>query len=331
MIIQKQAFARAGLIGNPSDGYFGKTISAIIKNFRAEVTLYESPELVIVPSRRDELMYGNMADMVDDIHIAGYYGGIRLVKAAIKKFHDHLVANKIPYENKSFTIRYESNIPMRVGMAGSSAIITAVMRALMEFYGVEISKEALPTLILRVETEELGISAGLQDRVIQVYGGCVYMDFDKDLIEKTQHGRYEELDPRLLPPLYVAYRKVLAEGTEVVHNDLRARWNQGDPAVHEGMRKFAALTDEFRDALLQRDLERLSATMNANFDLRASLMKISEANWQLINTARSVGVCAKFCGSGGAIVGICMEDKTFNILEEAMKEIGAELVRVQVV
>ena len=30
MIIQTRAYARAGLIGNPSDGYFGKTISFIL-------------------------------------------------------------------------------------------------------------------------------------------------------------------------------------------------------------------------------------------------------------------------------------------------------------
>lgn len=32
--------------------------------------------------------------------------------------------------------------------------------------------------------------AGLQDRVLQVYQGCVYMDFDKALLEKDGHGLY---------------------------------------------------------------------------------------------------------------------------------------------
>ena len=42
MIIESRGYARAGLIGNPSDGYFGKTIAVIIKNFHAEITLFES-------------------------------------------------------------------------------------------------------------------------------------------------------------------------------------------------------------------------------------------------------------------------------------------------
>lgn len=47
--------------------------------------------------------------------------------------------------------------------------------------------------VLSVETEELGINAGLQDRVIQSYGGCVYMDFSREIMEKQGHGDYTHL------------------------------------------------------------------------------------------------------------------------------------------
>ena len=47
MLIHNKAFARAGLVGNPSDGYFGKTVSFIVRDFWAEVTLFESPEVHI--------------------------------------------------------------------------------------------------------------------------------------------------------------------------------------------------------------------------------------------------------------------------------------------
>ena len=54
--------------------------------------------------------------------------------------------------------------------------------------------EERPTLVLRAE-EELGITAGLQDRVIQVYGGVVYMDFAKEFIQRHGHGRYRGCNP----------------------------------------------------------------------------------------------------------------------------------------
>jgi hypothetical protein len=44
---------------------------------------------------------------------------------------------------------------------------------------------------------ELGITAGLQDRVIQVYGGLVYMDFERGLVERHGHGRCVREGPEL--------------------------------------------------------------------------------------------------------------------------------------
>ncbi|MDW7681555.1 MAG: GHMP kinase, partial [bacterium] len=176
MIIEARAFARAGLLGNPSDGYFGKTISISVRNFGAHISLYESPELKIEPQDQDLNIYRNIYQLVDSISLTGYYGGTRLIKSAIKKFCEYCNKNNIKLSNKNFSIRYHSSIPRQVGLAGSSAIITATMRALMCFYGVEIPQEILPNIILSAETEELNINAGLQDRVIQVYEGCVYMD-----------------------------------------------------------------------------------------------------------------------------------------------------------
>ena len=87
MIITKRAFPRAALIGNPSDGYFGKTIAFTFSNFYAEVILYETPEIEIMPNIRDHSRFANLDNLVHDVDRFGYYGGIRLLKAAIKKFH----------------------------------------------------------------------------------------------------------------------------------------------------------------------------------------------------------------------------------------------------
>ena len=89
MIITAHAFARAALVGNPSDGYFGKTLSFVIRNFRARVRLWESPHFEIVPTHGDFARFDSVADFLRDQKLHGYYGGLRLIKAAVKKFHDH--------------------------------------------------------------------------------------------------------------------------------------------------------------------------------------------------------------------------------------------------
>ena len=79
MLLSHKAFARAGLIGNPSDGYFGKTISFIIRNFCAEVTLEETEELRIEPNERDHSVFKGIDALAKDVRQFGYYGGIRLL------------------------------------------------------------------------------------------------------------------------------------------------------------------------------------------------------------------------------------------------------------
>lgn len=70
MIIRTKAYPRAGLVGNPSDGYFGKTISFALSNFCAEVVLYETPELEILPSLKDHSGFDRMTGPVRDIWVA---------------------------------------------------------------------------------------------------------------------------------------------------------------------------------------------------------------------------------------------------------------------
>ena len=67
MIIETRAYARAGLVGNPSDGYYGKTVSISVKNFGVHISLYETPELHIEMQDADLSTYKNIFDLVDSI------------------------------------------------------------------------------------------------------------------------------------------------------------------------------------------------------------------------------------------------------------------------
>lgn len=325
------AYARAGLVGNPSDGYFGKTISFILKNFAATVELTPSREIHIVPSPRDVCQFDTMADLVRSAKLFGYHGGVRLLKGAVKVFATWCQEQNISLEAKGFTMRYSSAIPERVGMAGSSAIITAAMRALMHHYDVEIPAPILPNLVLSVERDELNIPCGLQDRVIQAYGGCVYMDFNEALMKAQGYGGYEVIDPKLLPPLYVAYDPNMGEGTEVFHNDIRSRWNQGDPQVHAAMQRWAELARLSRDLILAGRGREIHPLLNENFDLRRSLYRLAAGNIAMVEAARSVGASAKFTGSGGAIVGTYEDESMYKALEAKLTSMKLKLVKPMII
>lgn len=331
MIIETRAYARAGLLGNPSDGFFGKTISISVRNFGTSISLYESPDLHIEPQPQDSSTFKSIYHLRDSVSMLGYNGGIPLIKAGIKKFAEYCEKNSMRLPNRNFTVRYRSSIPRQVGMSGSSAIVVALFRALMQFYKIEIPLENLPNLILTSETEELGIAAGLQDRVIQCYEGCVYMDFDKEIIDRQGFGHYERLPPELLPNLYVAYNTQLSKVSGKIHSDVRTRFDRGEEEVIHVLGQIASRAEEGRKALLEGRPDDLHELMNQNFDLRCKIYNVSESNKQLINAARACGASAKFAGSGGTIIGTYRDDDMLNRLFVELKKYNARVIKPFVV
>ncbi len=327
MIITTHAHARAGLVGNPSDGYFGKTISCVIRNFRATVKLWESPHFEILPTHGDLARFDSVDSFVRDVKLNGYYGGLRLMKAAVKKFHDYARENGRELHDKNFTLSFTTDIPRLVGMSGSSAIVVATFRALMKFYEYEIPLHLQPAIILSVEKEELGITAGLQDRVIQTYEGMVYMDFDKKLIESRGFGEYVPLRPEKMPPIYIAYDPERAEISDIPHRNLRDLYNRGDTTVVSAMQKYRGLTDRGLAAMNAGDWDALNDVMNENFDLRQTIMPIAPENLRMVQVARSTGASAKFAGSGGAIVGLYRDGKQYQQLTDALAAIRCTILR----
>ena len=333
MIIKSVAYPRAALIGNPSDGYHGKTIAFVFRNYRAEVELYETPDLELLSSRRDYNRFSSLDALSEDIAQYGYYGGIRLMKAAAKKFNEYCHASGITLEQKNFTLKYFSDIPNRLGLAGSSAIITAAMKAMFRFYEITIEPAHLANLVLSTERDELGIPAGLQDRVAQAYNIPVFMDFDKEFMAEHGIGRYTPITIPEELNIYVAYRTDLAEGSEILHSRLRDDYESGVQRVVDAMQEWAHLTELVRNALENRDFAAVPALLDRNFDLRCEVCSgsVSIKNRRMVEIARSCGASAKFTGSGGAIIGTYTDDVMFEKMRKAFKAEHIDLLKPDIV
>ena len=337
MIITETAYARAGLVGNPSDIFHGKTVSLLFDAFHARVKLYETPRLSIVPNARDHVCFDSLDDLVTYRRQFGYYGGIRLIEAIIVRFREHCARSGIALDSRNFTVEYDSTIPFGVGLGGSSAIIKAVLSALMRFYNLtnkDIPLPLQPNLVLEAETAELDISAGPQDRVVVVYGGLVYMDFSEAAYAANNglHGNYEKMDPSLLPPLFIAYKEKLSKSSGAVHNIMRYRAAvEHDGKVLEAMAAKASLVEEARRELEAGNKAALGPILSRDFDLRRSVYSISPANLQIVEIARSLGAHAKQTGSGGAVIGTYADEVHYRKLKAAYAAEGFSTLQVQVV
>ncbi|XP_024975937.1 glucuronokinase 1 [Cynara cardunculus var. scolymus] len=335
-IIEHKAYARIGLLGNPSDVYYGRTISLNISNFWASVRLEPSSDLVIVPHPTHDLVkFSSLSHLVNRLENEGYYGGVRLLMATCKVFNKYCKEQGIDLHNNNFSLSYDTNIPRQTGLSGSSAIVCAAFSCLLDFYDVrdKIAVEMRPQLILNAE-KELGIVAGLQDRVAQVYGGLVYMDFNKESMDKYGHGNYTQLDTSLLPPLHLIYAENPSDSGKV-HSTVRQRWLDGDEFIISSMEEVANLALEGKSALLEKDYAKLATLMNQNFDLRRRMFSdaaLGALNIEMVEVARRVGAASKFTGSGGAVVVFCPDGPSqVECLENACKKAGFDIAPVKVV
>jgi len=199
----------------------------------------------------------------------------------------------------------------------------------MAFYEVSIARRVQPSLVLAVESEELKLAAGLQDRVIQVYEGVMFMDFSRQRmveIDGYNCGEYTRVESPL-PPLYMAYSTDFSEPTEVVHNNLREMFDRGDTAVVEAMGELADLTQRAHAAIISWDVDALGGLINDNFDLRKSIMHLPQEHLAMVATARATGASAKFAGSGGAILGTYKDQAMFDRLRESLAKMGCRVIK----
>jgi glucuronokinase len=95
------------------------------------------------------------------------------------------------------------------------------------------------------------------------------------------------------------------------------------------MRRFVDLTDRALDSLRDHNHKELAKLLDANFDCRQSFCVLNPKHVEMIETARTVGVSAKYAGSGGAIVGTFGDVEQLEALQTAMRQIGCEVIQPQ--
>jgi glucuronokinase len=281
------AHARAALAGNPSDGYGGAVLAVTLEQLSTTAAASAAMGLLVEPPSV-------------------------LVEATVRRF-----AREFERAALDTAVRWTTSIPRGVGLGGSSAIVIAVMRALCELYDVSLDPARLAELALAVETEDLGIAAGLQDRVAQAYGGLVCMDFGPD-------GQYERLDPGVLPPLVVAWRADAAQHSGSVHGSLRTRFEGGEPEVVNGMAELGELARTARTALIAAQRGRFAHAVDSSFAVRRRLLELDPRHVEMIDRARGLGAGANYTGSGGAIVAVCIDAMHVAGVRRALGELGCE-------
>jgi glucuronokinase len=285
--------------GNPSDALGGAALAVPVAQLYAEVELRPADRLS-VRSHDGPPTWASAADLGREVGRVGHDGGDRLVTAAIVTLHRHLCDLGRPPEDRPFDAVWRTSIPRSVGLAGSSAVVVATMRALLELWGESLPVRDVARLALAAERDELGIAAGWMDRAVQAFDAPV-------LVDQRAAGDAPVPDMRVVVPgttveLVVAWDATGASPSGRLHGGLRARLDAGDPDVGRAVDELVDTARLAADALEVGDRVSLAAAVRASCALRDRLGALDGATAALVDVAATVGAAATSAGSGGAVL-----------------------------
>ena len=301
-------------------------------------------------------------------NISGY-GELSHIFAVVKTFFDFCQMNEIEHDKKAFSLRYSSTIPYRLGFSGSTAVSIAALRAFNEFYGTNICGNDLESIALHAETHETRRYAGPQDPVTVNREACVFMDFSKDAYRKDSvgknrialenavvHADYSASDAYLvnvpreennatryscLPvvevldvgefPFFIVYGEQGSDSSTELSPNVFAFYT-GNKKVIDGMTRISLLADSAKDAIKGKDILELGKVINDGIYLPIEVFShdyLGRGNIELVKEAISLGAYAKFPGSGGAVFGLCPDEKVFKSLRDRFEPKGYNVERLK--
>lgn len=314
-MIKSSAPGRCGIIGNPTDMYGGSVISCTIAE-RAHCTITDSAELMLsVESTTQKITRSS------DLSSSGNH--LDIPKAVLRHF------NLTP-RNFKVHLAAVSDIPECAGLAGSTAMVVAIVGAILSYLGIDMDSYSIAETARKIEFGEMGITCGYQDQHMAVFGGLNYMDFrDKERLLQDECEPMATVEPLQHVindlPMIVAHTGVM-RNSGIVHKIIRQRWEEGEKQVVDGYRRIAYLARLGKKALLASDWKTLGELMNENHEIQRDLGGSGPANERLIRAALKGGALgAKLAGAGngGTIIALGTE---LDHLEAVLRDAGAESI-----
>ncbi len=319
---------RCGIVGNPSDMYGGAVIScSTSERARAMAEDGDALEIIVGGAKR---ICREPRDFRQD-------GGMFDAALAAIEFFE--------LEDARIRIEITSDIPVRAGLSGSTAVMTALAAALIEWidtrgYGHEARRRKLAVAlrnryllaetVRHIELYFLKIICGYQDAYMCAFGSLRFLDFrDKEhylSLDREPLGAVENLAETAPELPAVLIHTGVQRVSGAVHKPVRDRWLEGDSAVIKGMLRLEHIARMAKKGLLLGNWEILGEAMTENHEIVRSFGSSSEVNEQIIRIALDAGaIAAKLAGAGkgGTIVALHTEPER---LANVFRERGAERI-----
>lgn len=325
--------SRVSLVGNPSDLAepvgIGAVLSMPARALNASVAIMPSDRCRIQAPRST---CPTLQDFIMAIKMRGAGDWEMLVDKALEVFDDMLKSVNREVLDIPMAIHLETNIPRQRGMSGSSGMIIALLKALLEIHHLANRREFRPQYLAKwgLEVEErLGVDAGLQDRILQAVAlsqpdvTAVFMDFARET--KETNFRYTPItaNGKLFSTALILSSEPSHSGE--VHRPIKRKLKgKNNSKIKRQFRELEQIARAGLKAFLRNDWPALGELMVANAMLRIEIygqQTLGPLNMALVEICQRAGCPFNFTGSGGAVVAMLPDrHKSFQRLQQETED-----------
>lgn len=219
-------------------------------------------------------------------------------------------------KGRGLNIEIKSKLPGGSGLGSSSAVTTATIASISSALGETLAKDEILQLAYDSEIAVQG-SASRTGVSAATYGG--FLEITGDEITKLEEISGIEI--------VIGYTGNYANTKKMV--DKVGELKESRPKIANPLLKtIGKCTKIGIESLMNRDIERVGALMNANQNLLRGLGVSSSELDKLIEAAKSSGaIGAKLTGSGGGGCMIALGTESIDEISDAIREEGGNPIR----
>lgn len=319
-----QVPSRVSLAGNPSDllgqaeelaakegrkikiSADGIVVSMPVWSLSACVALLPSTKCEIVAPRSS---FDDLVEYLKTLKARGIGDWEHIADQTVLVLGKILESAGKSVQSVPMSIYLDTNIPRQRGLSGSSGMITALLTSLLQIHQVPLSMVEKARQVLAVENA-LGVSAGLQDRVLQ--SACVAdpgimalkMDFSSE-IRDTEGCNFISIKNRRTSFESALVLSDQPSHSGKIHEPIINRLINGDSKLIGQFNELGQIGEAAYKSFKDEDWNQLGNLMTQTAEMRIKIYgreTLGKVNMLLIEACEAAGLDYNFTGSGGAVV-----------------------------
>jgi len=224
-----------------------------------------------------------------------------LIQKITKTVQQFLDAKKISYNQKPFTYKIVSTIPMGRGLGSSAALSSAWSGALLEWHtGYEWTREEVNNCAYQIEKLFHGNPSGA-DVSTSVFGGLVYFRKEFEFL-KTISSLTLKIPRAINEHLFLIDTGKPQETTGQMVALVGKRYNEHPRTIENILNAMEKVTKRLVVSLAKEDVVLFQDTLRDNQDLLCKMGVVSQKAQEIVSDLRTFGT-GKITGAGGARAG----------------------------